>query len=397
MRREGVRAKANDHYQDVDLEVIPVIDPGSTVRHFVVLFEPTSRPASSQEPAPRRQARSTVAAESDRDQEIGRLNRDLTATKHYLQAVIEQKEASNEELRAANEEVVSANEELQSTNEELTTAQEELQATNEELVTVNDELQDRIRVANQLSDDLSNLIETTRIPIVVLGLDLCVTRFTPAARQAMNLDSSDVGRSLDDLKSKINLPDLESLVHEVIDTLEIKQVETADRNGAWYKLYIRPYKTLDHKVGGVVLMFVDIDVLKRREREIEQARLCHQHRRDRPGAAARAGRRPARADGQSVFLPGLPGHCGGDGGPADLRARRRALGHPTPAPPARDHPAQGQSLRGLRGQSRPCRRRRTDDAAQRPPRGPGPRQAGAAHPAGHRGHHDAQAGRAVSP
>ena len=272
VRKEGVLAKTNVCYQAVDLDVIPVIDPGSTLRHFVVLFRPTSGPAASEKIAPREQARSTAASGPDKDQEISRLDRDLTATKHYLQAVIEQKEAANEELRAANEEVVSANEEMQSTNEELTTTQEELQATNEELVTVNDELQDRIRVANQLGDDLSNLIETTRIPIVVLGPDLCVRRFTPAAQQAMNLDFSDVGRSLDFLKSKIDLPDLESLVHEVIDTLEIKQVEIADRKGAWYKLYIRPYKTLDQRVGGVILMFVDIDVLKRREREIEQAR-----------------------------------------------------------------------------------------------------------------------------
>ena len=186
--------------------------------------------------------------------------------------MIEQKEAANEELRAANEEVICANEELQSTNEELTTAKEELQATNEELTTVNDELQNRIRTANQLGDDLVNLIETTRIPIVVLGTDLCVRRFTPAAQAVLNLRPGDVGRPLRELKAKINVPDLELLVHEVIDTLEIKQREVADETGAWHKLYIRPYKTLDHKVGGVVLMLIDIDILKRREQEIKESR-----------------------------------------------------------------------------------------------------------------------------
>ncbi len=186
--------------------------------------------------------------------------------------MITQKEAANEELCAANEEVISANQELQSTNEELSTAKEELQATNEELTTVNDELQSRIRTANQLTDDMANLIETTRIPIVVLGSDLCIRRFTPAAQAVMNLRPGDVGRPFLELKSRINVPDLELLIHEVIDTLEIKQREVADESGAWHKLYIRPYRTLDDKLGGVVLMLIDIDVLKRRERQIKESR-----------------------------------------------------------------------------------------------------------------------------
>ncbi|HVA45123.1 MAG TPA: chemotaxis protein CheB [Pirellulales bacterium] len=266
-RKEGVRVKTNDHFTDIDLHVIPIADPVSAVRYFVVLFADRAEAA-----VPRPRKPPTPEEESEKDREISRLNHDLTATKAYLQSLIEQKEASNEELRASNEEVVSANEELQSTNEELTTAKEELQATNEELTTVNDELQSRVRTTNELADDLVNLIETTRIPIVVLGPDLCVRRFTPAARTVMNLRPGDVGRPFLELKTKINVPDLEPLVQEVIDTLEIKQREVADESGAWHKLYVRPYKTLDHKLGGVVLMLIDIDVLKRREQEIEESR-----------------------------------------------------------------------------------------------------------------------------
>ena len=88
----------------------------------------------------------------------------------------------------------------------------------------------------------------------------------------MNLRPGDVGRPFCELKTKINVPDLEQLVHEVIDTLEIKQREVADEAGTWHKLYIRPYKTLDHKIAGVVVMLIDIDALKRREQEIKQSR-----------------------------------------------------------------------------------------------------------------------------
>jgi two-component system CheB/CheR fusion protein len=263
-RKDGVRVKANDHFREIDLNVIPVTDLASGARHFVVMFE-EARPAApltpTLSPGGRGQGEGarlpvTPEEESAKDQEIGRLKHELETTKAYLQSVIEQKEAANEELRAANEEIISANEELQATNEELTT--------------VNDELQNRIRTANQLSDDLVNLIETTNIPLVVLGADLCICRFTPCAQRVLNLRPDDTGRPISELK--LNVPDLEALARDVIDTLEIKQQEVQDEQGCWHKLFIRPYKTLDQKIGGVVLMLIDIDALKRRERQIEVSR-----------------------------------------------------------------------------------------------------------------------------
>jgi two-component system CheB/CheR fusion protein len=272
VRRHGVRVKTDDHFQEIDLNVIPMTDLTSGMRHFVVLFDEARPPAGAEAAAARARAGVTPAQESAKDQEIVRLRQELETTRAYLQSVIEEKDGANEELRAANEEVVSANEELQSTNEELETAKEELQATNEELTTVNDELQNRIRTANSLSDDLVNLIEATNIPIVVLGADLCIRRFTPSAQRVLNLLPGDIGRPIGDFKPKVNVSDMQSLVHEVIDTLELKQREVQDQAGAWYKLYVRPYKTLDQKIGGVILMLVDIDILERRERQVEESR-----------------------------------------------------------------------------------------------------------------------------
>jgi two-component system CheB/CheR fusion protein len=211
-RNECVRVKTNDHFRQIDLQVIPVTDRASGARHFLVLFEEV-RPMAGAKPAVPG-ARVPIAPEEEpaKDQEIGRLKHELETTKDYLQSVIEQKEGVNEELRAASEEVISANEELQSTNQELETAKEELQAANEELITVNDELQSRIRTANQLSDDLVNLIESTNVPLVVLGTDLCIRRFTPGAQRMLNLRPGDVGRPLGELRLKINVPDLAALV-----------------------------------------------------------------------------------------------------------------------------------------------------------------------------------------
>ena len=126
------------------------------------------------------------------EREIDRLQQELTATKEFLQSIIEDREAANEELSSANEELQSSNEELQSTNEELETAKEELQSVNEELTTVNEELQHRNTELAQANNDLNNLIASVSIPIVILGNDLRIRRFTPMAARLFNLLPAEV-------------------------------------------------------------------------------------------------------------------------------------------------------------------------------------------------------------
>jgi two-component system CheB/CheR fusion protein len=50
-------------------------------------------------------------------------------------------------------------------------------------------------------------------------------------------------------------------------------VEVQDNEGHWYSLRIRPYRTLDNRIEGVVLVFIDIDSIK----NVEQLRLALQH------------------------------------------------------------------------------------------------------------------------
>jgi two-component system CheB/CheR fusion protein len=263
-RQEGIRLKTADEVREFNLEVIPIALPASGLRFFVVLFEEPAQPlAPIAKPSRRPPAR--AGAESDKVLEITRLKDELAASRHYLQSIIEEKEAANEELKAANEEVVSSNEELQSTNEELETAKEEVQATNEELTTVNDELQSRIRVASQLGDDLTNLIDSLNIPTVVVGRDLRLRRFTPSSQRVLSLLPDDVGRNVGDFKLKINLPDLEPLIQEVLDSFAAKEVEVTDQQDVWYRMVVRPYKTSDNRIDGAVITLIDIDLMKRRE------------------------------------------------------------------------------------------------------------------------------------
>ena len=274
VRREGLRIEEGDISKIINLEVIPFKPGTDDELYFLVLFEeapPTVNNPSRVNPANLEQ--------SDLQQEIVRLTQELAtamqeraATQEYLQAVIQQQEDINQDLKVANEEILSSNEELQSTNEELETAKEEIQATNEELNTTNEELHSRNHELHQVNNDLTNLLASINIPILILTSDLRVRRFTPVAQRLFNLIPADAGRPLSDIRANLDVPDLETLILEVLDTLTIKELEVQTLGGIWYNLRIRPYRTTENKIDGVVLVLVDIDDLKRSAATLEEAR-----------------------------------------------------------------------------------------------------------------------------
>jgi len=106
---------------------------------------------------------------------------------------------------------------------------------------------------------LNNLLSSVNIPIVMLGNDLRIRRFTPMAEKVMNLIGTDIGRPITDIKPNLRLPDLRHTVSHVIDSLEIHESEVEDGGGKWYSMRARPYRTADHKIDGVVIVFLDVD------------------------------------------------------------------------------------------------------------------------------------------
>ncbi|MGH7403204.1 MAG: PAS domain S-box protein [Candidatus Rokuibacteriota bacterium] len=173
---------------------------------------------------------------------------------------------------AATEEAQSSNEELQSTNEELETSKEELQATNEELTTVNDELSSRNIEPGQLGYDLVNFLTSTHVPILMVGADLRVRCMTPIAERVLNLAPADIGRPIGDLRLSVDVPHLEALLREVIETLSPQEREIEARDGRWYSVRVRPYRTADDRIDGAVISFIDIDAVKRGFEQAREAR-----------------------------------------------------------------------------------------------------------------------------
>ncbi len=268
VRRSGMHVRSGDDWLPLAIEVVPMTALGR--QYFLVLFDESTDQPSKPVSGRRKATRPDRPAARDSGK-MALLQRELAASRDYLQSIIQELEAANEELQSANEEILSSNEELQSTNEELDTAKEELQSTNEELNTLNEELQGRNEEVNRVNSDLVNLLASVQIAIVIVSSDLRIRRFTPMAERVLNLIPGDVDRVIGHINPNIDCPDLEQLIIESVETVAPIERDVRDRQGKWYSLRIRPYKSIGNKIDGAVLALFDVDQLKRSEQRAQLA------------------------------------------------------------------------------------------------------------------------------
>ena len=259
-QRANVHVEGNGTKKLATVKVIPFKTPVQEKHCFLIVFEPAGSELDAQPALP--PSPLTEEEKSEQDKQIGQLKQELAATKEYLQSIIETQEGTNEELQSANEEIQSGNEELQSTNEELQTSKEELESANEELHTVNEEMQHRNELLAQLNNDLTNLLNSINLPMVMVGADLSVRRFTPQASAVLGLMPSDVGRPIPRLKLKFDVTNLEQMMLDVIQEVQPKHYRVQDHEGHWCTLRITPYRTLDNRIDGVVLTVLDSTTLE---------------------------------------------------------------------------------------------------------------------------------------
>ena len=102
------------------------------------------------------------------------------------------------------------------------------------------------------------------IPILILDADLRVRRFTPLAGKVLNLIATDVGRPFTDIASTLEVVDWSEVASQAIDKGEVVERELRARDGRWYIMHIRPYRTQEQKISGLLIALLDIDVVKRR-------------------------------------------------------------------------------------------------------------------------------------
>ena len=289
MAHEGLRNEISSGFQKVLREHKPLIlrrlelSSGGRDRCVDVKIERLEEPAALrglvmvvfsevETPKPARSAGGSSSA-SARNRRLGEVERELMAARAEARDSHEEMQTSQEEFRSANEELQSTNEELQSTNEELTTSKEEMQSLNEELQTVNAELQAKLDELSRTSNDMKNLLNSTDIATLFLDSELNVRRFTPQSTKIIKLIPADVGRPITDLASELRYPDLAKDALEVVQTLKSLEKPISTRDGHWFTVRIMPYRTMDDRIDGVVITFIDITAAKTLEARLRSKQL----------------------------------------------------------------------------------------------------------------------------
>lgn len=283
----GLLVRTNGDFTAVNLTICPLTsrsvpvcdaqdqknesaDPAASMLFLVILEEALAFNVNNGDDPARTDG---VGKEADAEDTVGpRENARIATLKQELWAQEEYLQTANEEFKSTNEEMQSVNEELQSTNEELETSREEMQSINEELATVNCELQNKVADLSRANNDMNNLLSGTGIATIFLDNNLHILRFTPNSTGIINLILTDLGRPLSHLVSNLlGYEGLEDDTRTVLDTLVPKEIEVQVKDGSWYILRIRPYRTLDNIIEGVVLTFVDITATKRAQEALLQA------------------------------------------------------------------------------------------------------------------------------
>lgn len=251
--------------RSVYLQVKPVLQDNDPARYALVMF--IEGEALDEDSLP-------GGARFDRGSEgetVKQLQEELQLAHSRLRATREESEATNEELRAANEELQSINEEYRSTSEELETSKEELQSINEELETVNNELKLKLESISRAHSDLQNLMAATDFGTLFLDPYLRIKRFTPRLTELFNVTASDEGRPITDFTHQLRYDGLADHARAVLKDLAPIEHEVQSLDGGWFLVRLRPYRTVDDKIDGVVATFVDISERRRAEEALRES------------------------------------------------------------------------------------------------------------------------------
>ena len=261
----NIKVGTNGGTQFVDITVQRIESPESIRGMVLVVFKDMTVISEQEE----------INSKTGKKRSTGRqkeLENELQRSYEDLQSLREEMQTSQEELKSTNEELQSTNEELQSTNEELMTSKEEMQSLNEELQTVNVELQSKISDFVRANDDMKNLLNSTEIATLFIDKELNIRRYTDQVTNIFKLRSADIGRPFTDLVTHLKYPEIETHARQVIKNLISVETATQTHDGRWFNVRIMPYRTVDDRIDGLVITFIDITLSKKQEMELKEVK-----------------------------------------------------------------------------------------------------------------------------
>ena len=150
-------------------------------------------------------------------------------------------------------------------------SKKELPSPDEKLSSVNPQLQANVEELDGTTNDLSTFLNSAEIAVVFLDLKLRIRRFTPAVSGLFALIPSDLGRPLSDLALKFRDGQLSAQVQKVLEKRLPMEDEVTSDKGRVYLRRILPYRTIDNRIEGAVITFVEITERKKAEAELRKS------------------------------------------------------------------------------------------------------------------------------
>src|SRR6478672_11581394 len=127
--------------------------------------------------------------------------------------------------------------------------------------------------AGAAATDLTNILDTVEVPIVVLRRDFTIAGFNKATADEFRLSPSDIGRASRDISRLAGLPSLEEQCSEVIASGVEARADFRDGD-RWFVVRISPYANGERQVTGAVLTFTNVTAFRASIDQVIYEREC---------------------------------------------------------------------------------------------------------------------------
>ena len=111
----------------------------------------------------------------------------------------------------------------------------------------------------------------TEIGTLFLDRALRIVRFTPPIGTLFNVTEHDRGRPIADFTHHLDYPELQADASAVLSRSRRSTERCGGDDGRWFLARLRPYRTTDDRIDGVVVTFVDFTARRQAEDELRRS------------------------------------------------------------------------------------------------------------------------------
>ena len=122
----------------------------------------------------------------------------------------------------------------------------------------------------QLNRELSSVLSVACVPFLIVDGDLRIRRVEAA--ELLGLSPEHLGQPVDRLRFMVDSSGLNELASQAIEDAATLQREVRAHDGRWYSMRVGPFRTVEGKIDGALVAFVDIHEWKQSGDELRHER-----------------------------------------------------------------------------------------------------------------------------